>query len=54
MFKAFPISVGVANIERFAKRMKLFPSYITSGKGSLGFAEMAHIIIEKKGANNVD
>jgi hydroxymethylpyrimidine pyrophosphatase-like HAD family hydrolase len=54
MFKVFPISIGVANIERFTKRMKVFPAYITHGKGSLGFAEMAHIIIEKKGVKNVD
>ncbi|MCD6571191.1 MAG: HAD-IIB family hydrolase [Deltaproteobacteria bacterium] len=57
MFKAFLLSVGVANIKRFAPKMKFLPKYITSANGSLGFAEMARIIIDKthkKGVENGD
>lgn len=48
MFEAFPISVGVANVNRFAAMMKFHPSYVTTKPGGLGFAEFADIIIDNR------
>ncbi len=45
MFDAFPLSVGVANIERFLPVLKHMPSYVTSGEGGLGFAELADTLM---------
>jgi len=45
MFEAFPLSIGVANVNRFLPMMRFPPAFITTGEGSLGFAEMAHIMI---------
>jgi len=49
MFEAFPLSVGVANVRRFLPEMKHPPAYVTSGEGGLGFAELADILLDKKG-----
>jgi len=51
MFEAFPLSVGVANIKRFITKMKFLPKYITLASGSLGFAEMASIILKRRNIN---
>jgi hypothetical protein len=48
MFRAFPLSVGVANLRRFLRTMKYLPGYITEAEGSLGFAEMARTVLEKR------
>jgi hypothetical protein len=47
MFEAFPVSVGVANVQRFLPMMKFHPSFITRAEGGLGFAEAAKIILDK-------
>lgn len=49
MFEAFPLSVGVANVRRFLPEMKHPPAYIASREGGLGFAELANILLDKKG-----
>ena len=41
MFRAFPLSVGVANVARFLPQMTAHPRFITRGSGGEGFAEMA-------------
>ena len=53
MFEAFPLSVGVANLSRFAPAMKFVPMFITAGQGGLGFAEMAHLVADG-GARRTD
>jgi len=45
MFEAFPVSIGVANVERFIPMMKHTPAYITKREGGSGFAEAARIIL---------
>ncbi len=48
MFKAFPISVGVANVREFLPRMTSHPSFVTQGEGGHGFAEaIAHILANR-------
>lgn len=41
MFKAFPVSIGVANIRPYARLMSHLPRYVTQGEGGHGFAEFA-------------
>jgi HAD superfamily hydrolase (TIGR01484 family) len=41
MFKAFPYSVGVANVAPFLSRMSSHPRWITPSEGGLGFVEGA-------------
>ena len=41
MFAAFPLSVGVANLMRFAQQLHSWPAYITAGERGAGFAEVA-------------
>jgi HAD superfamily hydrolase (TIGR01484 family) len=48
MFQALKLTVGVANVKEFESRMKHLPAYVTHKKGGLGFAELAHKIIELK------
>jgi len=45
MFSYFPNSVGVANVIAFAGRMAAEPSYVASGAGALGFAEVADAVL---------
>lgn len=45
MFEHFPLSVGVANIERFLNLMEHVPSYITKGEGGNGFVELANVLL---------
>ncbi len=45
MFAAFPISVGVANLRRFASQLHTWPAYITDGERGRGFAEVAHRLL---------
>jgi hydroxymethylpyrimidine pyrophosphatase-like HAD family hydrolase len=51
MFAAFPLSVGVANIEAFAHRLKNRPSYITASHSGKGFAELAALLLRAKGVS---
>ncbi len=46
MFKAFPNSVGVANIRRFEAGLQHKPRYITEGERGTGFAEVAAALME--------
>lgn len=50
MFEAFPLSVGVANIQAFAHRLRHKPAYITEGHSGDGFAELADLLLKAKGA----
>jgi HAD superfamily hydrolase (TIGR01484 family) len=48
MFAAFPLSVGVANIQAFAHRLKHKPAYITKGHSGDGFAELADLLLRAR------
>ena len=41
MFAAFPLSVGVANLRRFAAQLHSWPAYLAEGERGRGFAEVA-------------
>jgi hypothetical protein len=41
MFGYFPLSVGVANVGRFAARLEHAPAFVTAGESGTGFAELA-------------
>jgi hypothetical protein len=41
MFGWFALSVGVANLRRFAAQLQVWPRYITEGERGAGFAEVA-------------
>ena len=45
MFAAFPLSVGVANLRRFAAELHTWPAYITEGERGAGFAEVVSRIV---------
>jgi HAD superfamily hydrolase (TIGR01484 family) len=51
MFKQFPLSVGVANIDRFLATMEYVPTYITENQGGHGFVDMANVLLESRGLN---
>jgi len=46
MFGYFPHAVGVANIADFKGRMDALPAYITAGRGGIGFAELADLLLK--------
>ena len=46
MFDHFPLSVGVANLRRFADQLHTWPSYLTKGERGAGFAEIAARLLE--------
>jgi len=45
MFGHFPLSVGVANLLRFAAELTVWPAYLTQGERGAGFAEVAAAVI---------
>ncbi|MCW5610209.1 MAG: HAD-IIB family hydrolase [Rubrivivax sp.] len=45
MFEAFPLSVGVANLRRFAAQLRCWPAYMTEGERGEGFAELARALL---------
>lgn len=45
MFEYFPNSVGVANLLAFYDRLGFTPAWITKGKGGIGFAELAKMLL---------
>ena len=45
MFEYFPNSVGVANVLEFCDRLTFKPAWITEGKGGMGFAQLARILV---------
>ena len=48
MFGAFALSVGVANLRRFADRLQCWPAYITQGERGAGFAEVAARLLQAR------
>jgi hypothetical protein len=45
MFEFFPISIGVANVRRFAGRLEMAPKYVTERECGAGFAELADFLL---------
>lgn len=45
MFAAFPLSVGVANLTRFAAQLRTWPAYLTQAERGEGFAEVARAVL---------
>jgi HAD superfamily hydrolase (TIGR01484 family) len=50
MFGRFPLSVGVANLMRFADQLHTWPAFITEGERGAGFAEVARAVLSTRGA----
>ena len=50
MFGHFPLSVGVANLRRFADQLHTWPAYITEGERGAGFAEVARALLAVRAA----
>jgi HAD superfamily hydrolase (TIGR01484 family) len=48
MFQFFPISIGVANVRRFAGRIAAPPKYVTAGESGAGFAELADFLLARR------
>ena len=48
MFEAFPLSIGVANLRRFAAQLHTWPAYITDGERGTGFAQVAQALIDSR------
>lgn len=49
MFGYFPLSVGVANVRRFAAQLEHAPAFVTAAAGGAGFAELAGRILAARG-----
>jgi HAD superfamily hydrolase (TIGR01484 family) len=47
MFEAFPHSVGVANIARFAAQLSHLPRYVTPGERGAGFAQFSAFLLNR-------
>jgi HAD superfamily hydrolase (TIGR01484 family) len=47
-FSWFPLSVGVANVSRFADRLHPPPAYITTKEGGHGFAELVEHVLKNR------
>lgn len=45
MFEHFPLSVGVANLRRFAAELRVWPAFMASGERGAGFAEVAQRVL---------
>ena len=48
MFGHFPLSVGVANLLRFAAELTVWPRYLTQRERGVGFAEVARRLLEAR------
>jgi hydroxymethylpyrimidine pyrophosphatase-like HAD family hydrolase len=48
MFGHFPLSVGVANLLRFAAELTVWPRYLTQGERGAGFAEVARRLLQAR------
>jgi hypothetical protein len=48
MFAHFPLSVGVANLRRFERELRIWPAYLTQGERGAGFAEVAARLVESR------
>ena len=54
MFEHIPLSVGVANIQRFVPQLRTLPAYVTRAERGEGFAEVAQALIDaKRGRDSV-
>lgn len=50
MFGRHPLSVGVANLQRFAAQLHTWPAYLTRAERGAGFAEVArHLLAARAG-----
>ncbi len=49
MFEHYPLSVGVANLMRFAEQLTVWPAWITRGERGRGFAEVAERLLAARG-----
>jgi len=45
MFEAFDNSIGVANVRRFAPKLRCLPRYVASSERGAGFAEVAAAVL---------
>lgn len=45
MFQRFALSIGVANLRRFAAELQHWPAFITDGERGAGFAEVAYALL---------
>lgn len=45
MFAAFPHSVGVANLQRFAAQLRVWPAWLARAERGEGFAEVARALL---------
>ncbi len=50
MFKALPLTVGVANIARFVPLLRWLPGYVTEAERGAGFAELADALLAARTA----
>jgi HAD superfamily hydrolase (TIGR01484 family) len=50
MFGHFPLSIGVANLMRFAGSLTVWPHYLTTGARGAGFAEVAATLLTRRRA----
>jgi HAD superfamily hydrolase (TIGR01484 family) len=50
MFAHYPLSVGVANLLRFAAELIVWPAYLTRGERGRGFAELADALLRARAA----
>ena len=48
MFEHFPLSVGVANLRRFADELTVWPAYLTQAERGEGFAEVARALLASR------
>lgn len=48
MFGHFPLSVGVANLRRFAAQLEVWPAWITVGERGRGFAELTDALLRAR------
>lgn len=48
MFARFPLSVGVANLRRFAAQLHTWPAFLAEGERGAGFAEVAACLLSAR------
>jgi HAD superfamily hydrolase (TIGR01484 family) len=52
MFGHFPVSVGVANLARFADELTVWPAYLARQERGAGFAEVADLLLAARAAQS--
>jgi 3-deoxy-D-manno-octulosonate 8-phosphate phosphatase KdsC-like HAD superfamily phosphatase len=50
MFEQLPLTVGVANLMRFADQMTTWPTYLTARERGHGFADIAMSLLQARGS----